>query len=230
MTSFGEKLKAAREQLHWSIERVSYESRISPIVIQCIEANDFSVFASPAYAKGFLRKYCGCLGLDLREEIDQVVFVGFPEYDSLLHLKCLPETLESSEISKKSQRYQRANYKRESPVFLSGAIVGIFCMAAMFYFMASQANVAKYGVGNMVENFEDNPAFSRNPASISKTVVSNAKMVKTKMAKKQPLELAGQKAMPEAKPVKKKAVIKEPLSPVSALREVDGKKSLKDND
>lgn len=197
MASFGERLKVTREHLGWSIERVSFESKIAPIVIQCIEVNDFSIFASPAYAKGFLRKYCDCLGVDLTAEIDQVVFVGFPEYDTHLHLKCLPETLESSEICKKTPRYQRANRNRETPIFLSGAMVGIFCIAAMFYFMASQSTMPSFGAGGMAENIETEPAFSRD-------VDSKSSVNPLKVAKKKVLQLAGAQKESKARVLEEK--------------------------
>jgi len=72
--NIGEQLRARREQLGRSIEEVHRRTRISSSVLQAMEADDFSGFPNPVYARAFLRDYARDLQLDeepLSEELDR---------------------------------------------------------------------------------------------------------------------------------------------------------------
>lgn len=62
--TIGERLKSKRQELNLSIEKVSSELKIRPEFIKALERDDFSVFSSDLYAKGFIKNYSKFLGLD----------------------------------------------------------------------------------------------------------------------------------------------------------------------
>lgn len=70
MPTIGQKLEQTRLGLGLTVEDVAHETRIHPGMIRSIEADDFSRFPSVAYAKSFIRKYSGHLGLDLEGAMD----------------------------------------------------------------------------------------------------------------------------------------------------------------
>jgi transcriptional regulator with XRE-family HTH domain len=65
--TIGQKLKAAREARHISIEKAAEATRIRSPYLQALENDDFSLMVSAAQGRGFLRLYVEFLGLDLDE-------------------------------------------------------------------------------------------------------------------------------------------------------------------
>ena len=63
----GRKLAKAREAKGLSIEEAALETRIRANQLAALEADDYSTFASNAYARGFLLIYGRFLGVDVRE-------------------------------------------------------------------------------------------------------------------------------------------------------------------
>lgn len=64
LTKSGELLKEARLRRGLTLEDVEGETKIRVRFLQALEEGDFDVFGSIAYARGFLKNYCGFLGLD----------------------------------------------------------------------------------------------------------------------------------------------------------------------
>lgn len=62
--TIGERLKSKRQELNLSIEKVSSELKIRPEFMKALERDDYSVFSSDLYAKGFIKNYSKFLGLD----------------------------------------------------------------------------------------------------------------------------------------------------------------------
>src|SRR3989442_12946608 len=60
----GETLAAKRGERGLSIDQVSASTRIRREHLRALEAEDFSHFSAPVYAKGYLRTYATYLGLD----------------------------------------------------------------------------------------------------------------------------------------------------------------------
>lgn len=65
MSVIGEQLRKARESRGLSLEDAERATRIRAKQLAAMEAGDFSGFASPAQARGFLRNYAVYLGLDV---------------------------------------------------------------------------------------------------------------------------------------------------------------------
>ncbi len=74
MENLGELLRQQRENKHLSVEEVATQTRIAVRFIQLIEENRFDLLPNVVSAKGFLRSYARCLGLDETEILSR-----FPE-------------------------------------------------------------------------------------------------------------------------------------------------------
>lgn len=62
-SSPGERLKQAREQAGFSIEKVAKDLYLDAQVISLMESNRFKDLGAPVYAKGYIRKYARLVGL-----------------------------------------------------------------------------------------------------------------------------------------------------------------------
>lgn len=67
--TIGAELAAKRGERGLSIDQVAASTRIRPEHLRALEADDYSQFAAPVYAKGHLRAYAVFLGLDPEELI-----------------------------------------------------------------------------------------------------------------------------------------------------------------
>ena len=66
----GRSLTEAREAAGLKVVDVRYQARIPTAVIEALEAEDFSFFSSPTYAKSFLRQYSEFLNVDADEWLE----------------------------------------------------------------------------------------------------------------------------------------------------------------
>ncbi|MBU0713773.1 MAG: helix-turn-helix domain-containing protein [Verrucomicrobia bacterium] len=64
MESIGQILKAARERRQISMADVSVATKMTSTFVKAIEANDFDALVAPIYARGFIKLYAECVGLD----------------------------------------------------------------------------------------------------------------------------------------------------------------------
>ena len=64
MESIGQILKAARERRQISIADVVMATKMTSTFVKAIEADDFDALVAPVYARGFIKLYAGCVGLD----------------------------------------------------------------------------------------------------------------------------------------------------------------------
>lgn len=69
--SIGERLRDERKKQGQSIEDVAHATRIHSNTVLGLEADDYSGFASTTYAKSFLKKYAGHLGVDASDALAQ---------------------------------------------------------------------------------------------------------------------------------------------------------------
>lgn len=68
----GQALAARRGERGLSIHQVAASTRVRPEHLRALEADDYSGFAAPIYAKGYLRTYASFLGLDPEALIAQL--------------------------------------------------------------------------------------------------------------------------------------------------------------
>lgn len=64
MDSIGQRMRAARERKGKTVSEMANAMRTKMSVVESIEADDFQSFAAPIYARGFVRLYAECLGLN----------------------------------------------------------------------------------------------------------------------------------------------------------------------
>ncbi len=69
MTSFGEKLKAAREDRGIELSEVSAATNVGVHLLEALEANDFARLPGGPFNKGFVRAYARHIGIDPEEAI-----------------------------------------------------------------------------------------------------------------------------------------------------------------
>lgn len=66
----GEELRSAREAAGLTVDDVVFRTRIPRSVLESLEAEDFTAFASPVYAKSFLSQYSEFLNVDAQPWLD----------------------------------------------------------------------------------------------------------------------------------------------------------------
>ncbi len=64
MTEFGETLRNAREAKGLTIQQIAEATNMLPQQIEDLENENFSRIAAPIYGRGFVKLYCGAVGLD----------------------------------------------------------------------------------------------------------------------------------------------------------------------
>jgi cytoskeletal protein RodZ len=78
----GKRLREAREKAEMSVDDVVYRARIPRSVVEALEAEDFSVFTSPTYAKSFLRQYSEYLKVDAEPWLNALVPASYVSGES----------------------------------------------------------------------------------------------------------------------------------------------------
>jgi cytoskeletal protein RodZ len=82
----GGRLQEAREQAGLTWDDVQFRTRIPKSVIEALEAGNFSVFASPTYAKSFLAQYSGFLKVEADLWLDALEPASFISGDHVTPL------------------------------------------------------------------------------------------------------------------------------------------------
>ena len=82
----GGRLQEAREQAGLTVDDVQFQTRIPRSVIEALEAGNFSVFASPTYAKSFLSQYSGFLNVEASPWLEALQPVSFMSGDHVTPL------------------------------------------------------------------------------------------------------------------------------------------------
>jgi cytoskeletal protein RodZ len=82
----GELLRQAREDAGLVIDDVVFKTRIPRVVVSALEMGDFTVFASPMYARSFLAQYSGFLNVDADPWLDAIESDSYRLDDAGLHV------------------------------------------------------------------------------------------------------------------------------------------------
>src|SRR4051794_13719715 len=67
--TLGEKLRQAREEKGYTISEVSENTRISPLYLESIENNDYSILPGGIFNKGFVKSYAKFVGINEQEAL-----------------------------------------------------------------------------------------------------------------------------------------------------------------
>ena len=69
MESFGQHLRALREQRGLSLEEVSEKTKIAITNLELLETDRYELLPPKVFVKGFIRSYAQCLGMDQEEMV-----------------------------------------------------------------------------------------------------------------------------------------------------------------
>src|SRR5215213_1420918 len=67
--SLGEKLRSAREQRGIPISEVAEQTRISPLYLEAIDADNYKTLPGGIFNKGFVKSYAKYVGIDEQEAL-----------------------------------------------------------------------------------------------------------------------------------------------------------------
>lgn len=70
----GDFLKSKREDMRFSLDKISQKTKISINILRALEINDFASLPSPAYVKGFVLSYARIIGVDQSEVINKLEY------------------------------------------------------------------------------------------------------------------------------------------------------------
>ena len=90
MAEIGFRLREARRQRAMTLRQISDATRIPLNVLEAIERSDFSRLPRGIFARGHIRAYATCVGLNADELIEELRAHGEPsEQDELLRMQLL---------------------------------------------------------------------------------------------------------------------------------------------
>lgn len=70
----GDHLRARREEIKLSLEKVSQKTKINLNILRALEANNFQALPSPAYIKGFVLSYARVVGISPNDVITKLEY------------------------------------------------------------------------------------------------------------------------------------------------------------
>tara|TARA_R110000850_G_scaffold51455_16_gene124982 strand:- start:3362 stop:4306 length:945 start_codon:yes stop_codon:yes gene_type:complete len=157
MATIGQTLGNARQDRGLSIDDVAYRTRIHPNMIQGIEEDDFSMFASVAYAKSFIRKYADLLEVDLTaamQALNSGVAVRLSDNELMGEMG---KTIKKDRIF----RIERGGKRRRprlvksggSPIFLNLILTVLIGAMAIFYFLGFNAESPEEAKAEIARGF-----------------------------------------------------------------------------
>ncbi|NOT49077.1 MAG: helix-turn-helix domain-containing protein [Acidobacteria bacterium] len=149
-STLGQKLRAAREQRGISISEVAEQTRISPLYLEAIDADNYKTLPGGIFNKGFIRSYAKYVGIDEQEALQeysrQVVSEDTVDEEKLRTYR--PEVLTDD----------RAASSIVPTVIFAAVILGLMTAGILF-------------LVNYIKNRQNEPVVAVNTAN---TPVSNA--------------------------------------------------------
>jgi cytoskeleton protein RodZ len=121
--SAGKRLAHARHQRGLTIEEVAYATKLRPDKIVALENNDFAMFASNAYAKGFLKNYARYLDVDLSDFLDT--------FDSSMPITVADYQYLNNAPEPPRHTYTASRERKPPSIIPILAAVGILCFAML---------------------------------------------------------------------------------------------------
>lgn len=142
MATIGQKLGEARKEAGLSVADVSHETHIHANMIYSIEEDDFSKFASVAYAKSFIRNYAEFLGVDLgsaMEALDASKTLRLGEHELMGEMKKTIKKDRRFRLQRNPSLRRRIIKPGGAPVFLNIILGTLIAAIVVFYFLGYQA-------------------------------------------------------------------------------------------
>jgi cytoskeletal protein RodZ len=163
----GSRLKKIRQERGLSLEDVGKKTRIHLNVLRAIEGDSISNL-SPIYLKGFIKIYCGCLGLDVKD------FIGPSEQRQKTVLNATVGRPIGTRIEKKSSFIKEASIKLGAikPLLNLKKIIIFVVIAVIFIFLG--INLIKFVSARPKSRLEK--VKTSMPASASKVYATHTKI------------------------------------------------------
>ena len=143
MTTIGERLRKARQSKGLTLEDAAHDTRIHRTTIDCLEEDDYSGFASVAYAKGFLRTYADYLQVDTGEMMTALEEGGnarFSDSELMDEMKKTIKKDRSFKLERTPRRLRRRSHKPGgAPLLLNFLILAVIAILGLFYFLGYNA-------------------------------------------------------------------------------------------
>jgi cytoskeleton protein RodZ len=123
MTSLGEQLRLARRAKSKSLEDVSNDTNISKRYLEALEEDNYDIFPSQVYVRGFLSVYAECVGLDSKAVVEQ--------YKKLITYSKLLDRQISERVA--HRRGTRRVIRKRLLLVLIALLLTILCLAALLW-------------------------------------------------------------------------------------------------
>jgi cytoskeletal protein RodZ len=177
--SIGDKLKNRRVDLKISIQEVSLQTKINKNYIIAIEENNFKIFDSPVYAKGFIKNYANFLDIDDKSLL--AIYKRDFEENSIGRAKNINKK-ESNEVKLDKSRNSKIKITNRFSLTPKkiGLLVSLFIGVLLIYFISKIINNAftpPYlkitSPVELIANKEQNLDFFQNTISIKGETAPN---------------------------------------------------------
>jgi len=120
----GRILRAAREELNYSLDQVAQELHLRPSVVLAMEEEKYDDFSSDVFLKGYFRSYCRLVNLHEERMVDLLES----------QLKGLQKDIEDAAHLIKKEKQVKKQKKAFIGLLLAALIVGIFSfLISLFY-------------------------------------------------------------------------------------------------
>lgn len=130
----GSILKEEREAQQLSVEDVAHALKVHPARIRELEADDFSNFPNPTYARFFFRLYCRHLGVETTSDLAMLArgnLVGLEEFD-YLRAENVIRTPRSPRGRYSAERWRQSLTNFISGALVLAAVIGVFAITLSY--------------------------------------------------------------------------------------------------
>lgn len=177
MATIGQKLGEARREAGLSVEFVAHETRIHPNMIRSIEEDDFSTFPSVAYARSFVSKYAGVLGIDISESLRALnsgVTLQLGDNELMGEMK---RTIRKDNRlrGERIPRWRRWRPKRHNsrPLLLNVLLIALIAAMGIFYFLGFHAPTPEQAEREIREGLQNANPFGEDATSDEDAIPEN---------------------------------------------------------
>lgn len=227
MKATGDILKKRRESLHVTLAEVSISTKISPKMLQAIEAGDLTQLPARTFLRGFVKSYASFLKLDV-----DAILKSFAEEMAALEPKpvppeagAAPEAAQNSEAASDRAIAEAINEKGPSTTRKVAWSLTLVLLVALIVLVnrlvqkyEKESQVDRSGISAVTEEIKQIEP-STGPSKPPETKPTEAKTAETKAAEVKPVEAKPSDPKPaEAKPteVKQTAVNQAEAKPTEA--------------
>jgi len=131
----GRILRAAREELNYSIEQVAQELHLRPSVVLAMEEEKYDDFSSDVFLKGYFRSYCRLVNLHEERMVDLLES----------QLKGLQKDIDDAAHLIKKEKQAKKQKKVLVGLLLIAVIVGVFSLLITFFYPSDENAVQVEG-------------------------------------------------------------------------------------